>query len=75
MSKEGNHLQISVTNNFVGTIDLDRMEKMGFTSKGEQHGYGLSLVKMLVEKNHQLKHKKKVFNNDFMQTLIVDLDR
>lgn len=75
MSKEDNHLRISVTNNFVGTIDLDRMEKIGFTSKGEQHGYGLYLVKMLVEKNQQLQHKKKVLNNDFMQTLIINLDR
>lgn len=73
MSIEDNRISISVTNNFEGTIDLDHMDEIGFSTKGKSHGYGLCLVKQLVEKNSVLKHERKIKSNVFTQTLVINM--
>lgn len=75
MMTEGSELYISVTNNFKETIDLVRMEDMGFTTKNGSHGYGLALVKELIESNNLLEHKKKISNDEFTQELIIDIKK
>ena len=73
MSKEKERLFISVTNNYKGVIDIDHIEEKGFTTKGENHGYGLPLVKELIAKNKLLKNEKMLTNDEFTQRLIIKL--
>ena len=48
---ENKDLVIAVSNNYNGTIELEKLEKKGYSSKGEGHGYGLALAKDIINKN------------------------
>lgn len=74
MNVESKKLYISVTNNFEGVIDLDHISDKGFSSKGGSHGYGLSLVKELVDFNDLLQNKRTISHDEFTQTLIVEME-
>ncbi len=75
MSVEDTKLSIFVTNNYEGTIDLDHMEDKGFSTKGGNHGYGLTLVKRLVSSNHLLRNEKHVSRDEFTQQLIINISK
>ncbi len=75
MSIENEKLYISVSNNYEGTIPMEEIENHGYTTKGEGHGYGLSLVKKLVDENSLLKNEKGVSSEEFTQRLIVDVSK
>lgn len=75
MSIENKKLYISVSNNYEGTIPIEEIENHGYTTKGKGHGYGLSLVKKLVDENSLLKNEKGVSSDEFTQRLIVDVSK
>lgn len=66
-------LNISIANTFEGTIDLDRMDEARYTTKGEDHGYGLSLVKEIINKNTKLENIRMINDNVFVQVLRIDM--
>ncbi len=75
MSIENKKLYISVSNNYEGTILMDEIENQGYTTKGKGHGYGLSLVKKIIDENSLLKNEKGVSSEEFTQRLIVDISK
>lgn len=68
-----NKLNISIANTFEGFIDLDKIDEVKYTTKGEGHGYGLALVKEIIEKNSSLENVKKINDNVFIQILKIDI--
>ena len=75
MSIENSHLYISVSNNYEGTLQLNQIDDQGYTTKGKGHGYGLSLVKKLIDENPLLKNEKGISSEEFTQRLIVDISK
>ncbi len=75
MRIENQKLYISVTNNFCGNIDLEQMDKVGYSTKGKNHGYGLALVKEIIEENKLLEHKKEIMADEFVQTISIDISK
>lgn len=71
--KEDERLLIAITNNFRGRIEARAMDKPGYTTKGEGHGYGLSLVKEIVSSNRQLSVERKINNDTITHTLAIKL--
>jgi len=71
---DGN-INIDITNNFKGIIDLENIGKTGYTTKkGDNHGYGLSLVKQIIEENKDILENKTAVNNDyFSQSLTIKM--
>lgn len=57
----------SITNTYDNTIKKDNIYKVGYSTKGGGHGYGLSLVKKLVKNNSQLKTHHEISDNEFTQ--------
>lgn len=71
--KDDSKLFISITNNFKGQIDLKSMDKAGYTTKGNDHGYGLSLVHEIVSSDSHLSSERSINNNLITHTLIIGL--
>ena len=69
-----NELCIDITNNFKGNLDLDKINNMKYTTKGEGHGYGLTLVnKLLEEESDKLENEKSINRDTFTQTLKIKM--
>lgn len=72
-SMDGN-LCIDITNNFRGSIDLNKISEQKYTTKGEGHGYGLSLVdKLLKEEPERLENEKSISGDTFTQMLKIKM--
>lgn len=70
---ENENLCISISNPINKTIDLKRMDNVGFTTKGKNHGYGLSLVKKIInQSNNKLINERNIHNDRFTQILIIN---
>ena len=67
-------LIIEIANRFDSEINLEKIDAEGFTSKGEGHGYGLSLVKNIISENSDtFTNERKIINDVFKQTIKVKI--
>ena len=67
-------LCIDITNNFKGNLELDKITNMKYTTKGDGHGYGLTLVnKLLEEEQGKLENEKSINRDTFTQTLKIKM--
>lgn len=64
-------LCIAISNNFEGEIDFEKMDNPGYTTKENGHGYGLSLVREIIESNDRLSSEREIKDNIFKQILVV----
>jgi len=70
---EDSNLNVSVTNNYSGKIDLDNFENRGYTTKGNNRGFGLALVKEILNNNNNLINIKSIKGNTFTQILKIKM--
>lgn len=66
-------LCIKISNNFSGSINIEKIYDKGYTTKSEGHGYGLSLVKEILDKNNKLINLTSVEKDLFTQLLKIKL--
>ena len=66
-------LIIKISNNYYGTLDLTRLGNHNFTTKGQKHGYGLGLVKDIVNNNNIFINEKYINGNIFTQVIKVKM--
>ncbi|MBR3523664.1 MAG: GHKL domain-containing protein [Bacilli bacterium] len=64
-------LNIAIANNYEGDIDLDSIDKVGYSTKGGSHGYGLSLVKEIISKNKCITSNRTISDDEFTQEIRV----
>ncbi len=69
MFKDDESFNISITNTFDASKDKKDIYKAGVSTKGGNHGYGLSLVKKIVKRNSKLKTHHEVNEDEFTQVL------
>lgn len=69
--EEDEKLIIEVSNKFDGVIDLDSIDNEGYTTKGDGHGYGLSLVKRIISESDVFINERQINNNIFKQVIKV----
>lgn len=62
-------LNIAITNNYDGNIDIDNIDNVGYSTKGKNHGYGLSLVKQILNGNKKIKNIRRISEDEFTQEL------
>ncbi len=67
--KSGNNFCISVKNTYQKGKDFDNINDRGYSTKGSNRGYGLSLVEELVNNNKRLIHETEVTDKYFKQTI------
>lgn len=60
---------IEVSNKFEGKIDVDKLDESGYTTKGDGHGYGLSLVKKILSETDVFENERSIKRNVFKQII------
>lgn len=66
-----NKLNIKVSNNYKSKIEIEKINNEGYTTKGKGHGYGLSLVKKIIDTNNLLENKMELSKGVFSQILVI----
>jgi len=64
-------LCISITNNYKGKIQLDKISNKGYTTKENGHGYGLTLVKNIINNNGKMLENNTEINNDYFTQILI----
>jgi len=70
---EDGKIHTEYVNSYDGIIDLTRLNEVGYTTKGEQHGVGLSLLAKIVKSNKRFECEPKIIDNFFIQHLTIKL--
>ena len=68
---ENNFLNIKVSNNYESRIEIDKIFNEGYTTKGNSHGYGLALVKKIIESNSRLSVTTELSKEVFSQIISI----
>ena len=71
-SIDSNYIIITVSNSYNKDIDLNKIGKKGFSSKGKGHGFGLRLAKEIVKKNKKFELSTDYDDKCFEQTFLID---
>ena len=71
--KEDNKVHIMIANTYAGKVDLNKINELGYSSKGKNRGVGLSLVNKILEKHPFYKNETELFDIFFVQHLYVKL--
>ena len=64
---EDDNLIFKVSNEYNNKIDFEKLGKWRFSTKGEGHGYGLQLVRELVNSNEDIFNQTEIVGNLFIQ--------
>ena len=73
MFKQKNTLNIIIENSFNNSVDLNDINKKGFSTKGKNRGYGLHIVNKLVKSSDDIFFKQSISNSKFLSELKITL--
>lgn len=63
---------ISIENTFKNKIDINKIDKKYYSTKGKNRGLGLYIVKSLLNENHNIKFEQKIENKFFITNIYVN---
>lgn len=72
-SKDKKQIIITISNTYNKDIDIKKIGKKGFSSKGKGHGFGLKLVKDIIKRNKNLELVSDYDDKYFIQTFLIDI--
>lgn len=73
-SKDKKQIIITISNTYNKDIDIKKIGKKGFSSKGKGHGFGLKLVKDIIKRNKKLELVSDYDDKYFIQTFLIDIE-
>lgn len=68
---EKNNIIFSFSNTYNGHIDLSKLDKEGYTTKGQGKGYGLPLVKDIINNNETFEQSRQINGPYYVQKLYI----
>lgn len=68
---EDKNIVFEISNTFINKINIDKIDEKGYSTKGKNRGYGLSLVKDLIDKSDYIVQQRKIIGNYYIQKLII----
>lgn len=68
---EDKSIVFKISNTFSNEINMNKIDNEGYTTKGKGKGYGLSLVKDLIEKNDCLSQNRTINGIYYIQKLYI----
>lgn len=72
--KEKKNIIIVLANTYTGTIDLEKIDDYGYTTKGKNHGVGLHIVKRIINDEKIFSQNRNLFEDYYIQELRIHLD-
>lgn len=72
VENEKNNLIIKISNNY-GYSNINNVGEKGYTTKGNGHGYGLRLVKNIIDNNKMFEHKMEINGKVFSQIVMLKI--
>lgn len=70
---EEDQLIIMISNNYENNFDIHQLDKAGYTTKSDGHGYGLSLVNDILKKDADFINTRMINGDIFSQILKVKI--
>ena len=70
---ENNELVFIIGNTFKNEVDLNKITKKGYTTKGRGHGLGLKDIDRIVKSKSYLRNEYQILDNYFVVKLMVKL--
>lgn len=64
-----NDVEIIISNSYLGEVDIKNVNEKGYSTKGKSHGYGLSLVKNILENSDIFSSETTTCNGIYTQKL------
>lgn len=64
-----NDVEIIISNSYLGEVDINNVYEKGYSTKGKSHGYGLSLVKNILENSDIFSSETTTCNGIYIQKL------
>ena len=71
LKDKDDYLLLTISNTYDKTIDINKVGKSGFTTKGVGHGFGLSIVKDIAKTNSEIETFSSKEDDKFIQTAMV----
>ena len=71
MLKNDGQYSITLCNGFSGEVDISKIWKKGYSSKGKNRGQGLPIVKKLIDSYPEILLNTEIKNNLFVQDLTI----
>lgn len=64
-----NDVEIIISNSYLGEVDIKNVNEKGYSTKGKSHGYGLPLVKNILENSNIFSSETTTCNGIYTQKL------
>lgn len=73
--KEKKDIVFVLANTYKGTVELDKVEIYGYSTKGKNHGVGLNIVKKIIEEEPIFSQTRNLYEEYYIQELRIHLDK
>lgn len=70
---ENEDLCVEIDNSYSGIVDKDGIKKKGYTTKGKNHGYGLTILNRIVDETEELNFEQSINDKDKLFTSILKI--
>ena len=70
---ENEDLCVEIDNSYSGIVDKDGIKKKGYTTKGKNHGYGLTILNRIVDETEELEFEQSINDKDKLFTSILKI--
>lgn len=71
LKDKDDYLLLTISNTYDKNIDINKVGKSGFTTKGVGHGFGLSIVKDIAKTNSEIETFSSKEDDKFIQTAMI----
>lgn len=73
--KDKTDLVMILSNTYKGTIQLDKLDHYGYTTKGKNHGVGLHIVRTILNEDNLFSQSRKLIDVYYIQELRIHTDK